>query len=196
MKTFTARTFSIPELKGISRASVDEHLKLYAGYVKHANLILGELAALPATPEAAYAGAEMQRRFAFEFGGIRNHELYFSLLEGGPKALDAAGPLAQKIAADFGSVEAWQASFAKLFATRGPGWAMLGLDRVDDALRNYWVDEQHNGHLPGVMPLVAVDFWEHAFVPDYQASGKAKYAEDFLANVNWGVAEARFAKTL
>mgnify|MGYP001595235381 FL=1 len=40
MKNFTVKTFNIPELKGVSKKSVDEHLKLYAGYVKNANLIL------------------------------------------------------------------------------------------------------------------------------------------------------------
>lgn len=189
-----ARTFQIPELTGISRTNIDEHLKLYAGYVKHANLIQTKIAALGDSPEDGYVRAELSRRFGFEFGGIRNHEVYFSLLEGGPSPLDESGPLAQKISADFGSVDAWRAAFAKIFSTRGPGWAMLGLDRVDNVLRNYWVDEQHGGHLPAVAPILAIDFWEHAFVADYQPSGKMKYAEDFLANLNWSVAEARFAK--
>ena len=29
-----ARTFEIPQLKGISAKTIEEHLKLYAGYVK------------------------------------------------------------------------------------------------------------------------------------------------------------------
>jgi hypothetical protein len=38
--TFTPKTFSIGELKGISAKNIEEHLKLYAGYVKNANLIM------------------------------------------------------------------------------------------------------------------------------------------------------------
>jgi Fe-Mn family superoxide dismutase len=190
----TAKTFQIPELKGISATSIEEHLKLYQGYVKHANLIQAKIATLGDSPEDGYVRAELSRRFGFEFGGVRNHELYFSLLEGGPQPLDAASPLAQKIAADFGSVDAWRASFARLFSTRGPGWAMLGLDRVGGVLRSYWVDEQHGGHLPAVAPILAIDFWEHSYVADYQPSGKLRYAEDFLANLNWAVAGARYEK--
>jgi hypothetical protein len=37
MKKFEERKFSIPELKGISAKNIEEHLKLYAGYVKNAN---------------------------------------------------------------------------------------------------------------------------------------------------------------
>ncbi|NBV43228.1 superoxide dismutase, partial [bacterium] len=40
MNHYEPRTFSIPKLKGISAKNVEEHLKLYQGYVKHTNLII------------------------------------------------------------------------------------------------------------------------------------------------------------
>ena len=43
MKTLTPQTFNIPELKGISKKTTEEHLKLYSGYVNNANLILGKV---------------------------------------------------------------------------------------------------------------------------------------------------------
>ncbi|MFZ2763946.1 MAG: hypothetical protein WAX80_02840, partial [Minisyncoccia bacterium] len=73
MKTFEEKKFNIPKLKGISEKTIEEHLKLYAGYVKNANDLLGE--------------KEYNRRFPFEFNGMRNHEIYFSHFEGGPKPL-------------------------------------------------------------------------------------------------------------
>ena len=41
----TASTFNstIYSMEGISKKTVEEHLKLYAGYVKHANLILEKI---------------------------------------------------------------------------------------------------------------------------------------------------------
>ena len=36
---YEALPFTIPELTGISRESIDLHLGLYSGYVKHVNLI-------------------------------------------------------------------------------------------------------------------------------------------------------------
>ena len=36
---YQAKQFNIPELAGISKRSIEEHLKLYQGYVKHVNHI-------------------------------------------------------------------------------------------------------------------------------------------------------------
>ena len=43
-----------------------------------------------------FAEAELQRRFSFEFNGMRNHEYYFKSLEGGAKPL-SDGPLRHKL---------------------------------------------------------------------------------------------------
>lgn len=86
--------------------------------------------------------------------------------------------------------------FKNLATTRGVGWAMLGYDKQTDTLIQYWVDEQHFGHLTGVQPIIALDMWEHSFVADYQPSGKKNYVEDFFANLNWGVVEENFKKSL
>ena len=40
---FEEMKFNIGELKGLSAKNIEEHLKLYAGYVKHTNLILKKL---------------------------------------------------------------------------------------------------------------------------------------------------------
>lgn len=191
---FTAKTFQIPELKGISAKNIEEHLKLYAGYVKHANVNLKSVIPDAKTPEESYMMAETFRRFSFEYAGIRNHEVYFGSLEGGPAAPNPESALAKRIAEMCGSVDAWVGGIKKVALTRGPGWTMLGYDALTDTLLHYWVDEQHLGHLPGMTPLLALDMWEHAYVADYQPSGKAQYVEDFFANLNWKFVEERYEK--
>ena len=194
---FKAKTFTIPELKGISAKTVEEHLKLYAGYVKHANLIMKEVARDAATPEETYTMAETFRRFGFEFGGIRNHEIYFGSLEGGPVAPNTDSAFAKHLAAQCGAFETWLSGFKKVALMRGPGWAMLVYDPASGMLLCSWVDEQHLGHLVSTTPILALDMWEHSYVADYQPSGKAQYVEDFFANLNWKFVEDRFeaAKT-
>lgn len=188
---YIAQTFTFPNLTGISATTMAEHLKLYEGYVKHANLITDELAAR--NPETdGYAIAEMQRRFSFEFDGMRNHEVYFSLLSGGATPRTPNSSLEQAIAATWGSVETWMSRFKTMAKTRGIGWAILYYDPHTTSLVETWVDEQHLGHLVGCIPIIALDMWEHSFVADYQPSGKAQYIEDFFANLNWSVAEARY----
>ncbi|TAK57336.1 superoxide dismutase, partial [Patescibacteria group bacterium] len=72
MKQFTETKFTIPALKGISTKTVEEHLKLYAGYVKNSNLILEKIDELAKEADKnAYALGELQRRFGFEFDGMR-----------------------------------------------------------------------------------------------------------------------------
>lgn len=188
---YEAKTFSIPELTGISTKNIDEHLGLYNGYVKNTNAIL---AALQSGDDSDYARAEMQRRFGFEYNGMKNHEYYFASLEGGAEALDSNSKLAQKISSQWGSVEAWLDGFKKLAKTRGVGWAILYYDRDADCLLNTWVDEQHLGHLGSAQYIVGIDMWEHAFVADYQPSGKGQYIDDYFANLNWSHASGLFEK--
>lgn len=193
--SFAEQKFNIPPLKGISAKNIEEHLKLYAGYVKHANLILEHIAELSKDAEKyAYELGELQRRFAFEFDGMRNHEYYFRSLEGGPLSLSQNGALAKAIEQEWSSFDAWLARFKTIALTRGIGWAFLYYDAHTKRLLNAWIDEQHLGHLTGLCPVLALDMWEHAYVVDYQPSGKKNYADDFLANLNWAVIEKNFAE--
>ena len=191
MTQFQSKTFNIPELAGISKTNIDEHLKLYAGYVKHANLILEKIETLSVSPEEnMYMIGELRRRFGFEYCGMKNHQYYFSQFEGEPKALATENVLSQKINTTFGSFENWQKEFNTLAMTRGVGWAMLYQD-TDGNLLNAWVDEQHLGQLATCNIILALDMWEHAFVYDYPTSEKKKYVEAFFKNLNWSVVEAR-----
>jgi len=187
---YQAQNFDIPELQGISAKTIKEHLKLYEGYVKNTNGILEKIENLSKDSEAnAYLLGELQRRFGFEFDGMRNHEYYFSLFEGGPKEINKASELYKKIEKEWDSFDAWFARFKAIAATRGIGWAILYYDKQTDRLLNTWVDEHHLGQLTGLHPIMALDMWEHSFVADYQPSGKKQYIEDFFANINWEVAE-------
>lgn len=190
MKKFEEQKFAVPALKGILTGSVEEHLKLYAGYVKHANLIIDQIAELSKDSEKnAYALGELQRRFGFEFDGMRNHEYYFRHFEGGSKQLSAASALKTAIEEEWGSFDGWLARFKAIALTRGIGWAVLSYDTHTNRLVNSWIDEQHLGHLVGAQPVLMLDMWEHSFVADYKPSGKKAYVEDFFANLNWETVE-------
>jgi Fe-Mn family superoxide dismutase len=188
---YEAQTFNIGELTGISSETIEEHLGLYQGYVKHVNLIREKIAAYENDKECnAYAIAEMQRRLGFEFGGMRNHEYYFAQLEGGAQALPD-GTLKDKIAFQWGSFEAWLERFKTIALTRGVGWAMLYHDPHTDQLVQTWVDEQHLGQLADLDLVLALDMWEHSYMLDYPPSKKKEYVEAFFANLNWEVVNNR-----
>lgn len=188
---FEEKKFNIGELKGISAKNIEEHLKLYAGYVKNANGIIEKMTVLDSEKDAYIIG-EMFRRFSFEYNGMRNHEIYFSSFEGGSTPLNEDSELKKALVGLFGSMEKFIAEFTNLSLTRGVGWAILWYDKKDKRFLASWVDEQHLGQLQGCAPILALDMWEHAYVYDYPTSEKKKYIEAFFNNLNWSVVEENF----
>lgn len=195
MDIFTPKTFTIPKLSGISTKNIEEHLKLYKGYVANANLIISKMKEYWVDASAnSYVISELLRRFAFEFDGMRNHEQYFSSLEGGAKTLATDSPLRMALEKQAGSFEAFLDNFKSIAMTRGVGWAILYYDKQTKLFFATWIEEQHLGHLVGLSPILCLDMWEHAFVYDYPTSEKKKYIEAFFANLNWEVIEENFKK--
>ncbi|MBI4679086.1 MAG: superoxide dismutase [Elusimicrobia bacterium] len=184
-------------LPGFSDALLNNHFTLYDGYVKNANKLAGELRDLlkeGKTGTPAYA--ERKRRFGWEFGGMRLHEYYFENLTKSPKPLASGAPrLAQALAADFGSVEAWEADLKAMGAMRGIGWVILYRDARAERLFNEWVNEHDAGHLPGCAPLLVMDVFEHAFMVDYGLK-RADYVAAFMKAVDWDTVSARFEASL
>lgn len=195
MKKFEAKNFNIGKLKGLSEKTIEEHLKLYQGYVNNSNLILEKIEEMSLNKEMnSYAISETQRRFGFEYNGMRNHEIYFQSLSGGSKNLNEDSILKQKVIEDFGDFQKWLYYFKTMASTRGIGWAILYFDKKENRFLNAWVDEQHLGQLQDCSPILALDMWEHSFVADYEPSGKKQYIEDFFENLNWEVIEQNFTK--
>jgi len=193
MQKFEEQKFNIGPLKRISAKNIEEHLKLYAGYVKNINLIFDKLSELMADPEKnAYVIGELHRRIGFEFNGMRNHEYYFKSLEDGAKPLPENSQFKKAIETQAPSLEAAMVGFKTLAMTRGVGWAILYWDKKSKQLIPAWIDEQQLGQLNGLSYVLGIDMWEHSYVADYQPSGKKQYVEDFFANLNWEVIEQNF----
>jgi Fe-Mn family superoxide dismutase len=190
---YTPRTFTLPTLDGISDESVKQHIGLYEGYVKNFNAISKKLVEYAADTEAnAHALSELIRRKPFEFDGMRLHELYFTQFEGGAQALDENSALGQAFQKEY--MGHFKEYFTAIGLMRGPGWAMLYWDPIGKQFQAGFSGEQHQGHFVTLPVILALDVWEHAFLLDYGAAGKAKYIEAFFKNLNWNVVEERFAK--
>ena len=171
IKQFEEKKFNIPKLNGISEKAIEVHLGLYAGYVKNVNELL---------QEKGY-----NRRFPFEFNGMRNHEVYFAHFEGGSTPLTTGSSL---IKTGF-ELE----KFKTMALTRGVGWAIVYYDPASKQLLEAWVDEHHLGQLVGLSPILVLDMWEHAYFIDYTPGEKKKYIEAFFGNLNWQNVEQNFA---
>jgi Fe-Mn family superoxide dismutase len=190
---YKAKQFDLPTLDGISDESVKQHIGLYEGYVKNFNAISALLPEYAKDSEKnAHALSELIRRKSFEFDGMRLHELYFSQFEGGPSPMPTSGALFDALTKEYQKPEHLVPYLTAIGNMRGPGWAMLYYDPQGGQFLAGFVGEQHQGHFATLPIILALDVWEHAFLLDYGAAGKAKYLEAFFKNLNWGVIEKRF----
>ncbi len=192
--SYTARTFDLPALTGLSPEQIAVHLALYEGYVKHTNLITDTIAKL--REENAEANAfvinELRRRLGFEFDGMRMHEYYFEQFEGGSASADDS--LIALVSEKYGSWDGFLAHIKEVAGTRGIGWVVVYQDTRGNTLHTAFVNDHEIGQLSGLPILLAVDLWEHAYMVDYKPAEKKTYVDAFLDNVNWNVVASRVEK--
>lgn len=195
---YTARTFDLPELKGLSKKQIDVHLGLYQGYVKNVNLLMATIAQYQGTDDEGgkYAIAEMRRRLGFEFDGMRMHEYYFEQFEGGASSVDTEGAFVKAVTEKYGGWDQYLVHVKEVSGTRGIGWTITYADPVANTLHTAFVEDHQLGQLAGLPILLAVDLWEHAFMVDYVPAEKKTYVEAFLDNVNWTTVESRASAAL
>ncbi|MCX7927802.1 MAG: superoxide dismutase [Candidatus Omnitrophica bacterium] len=189
---YQAKDFSyLKGTAGFSDTLLENHFKLYQGYVKNTNIILEQLNLLKKEgKDRAVDFAELKRRFGWEFNGMRLHELYFENI-GANNPLDPKSELAKKIIEDFTSLEQWKKDFVSTALMRGIGWVLLYQDSQSKQLFNVWVNEHDVGHLVTAKVILVLDVFEHAYLIDYQLE-RAKYVENFLNVINWKIVQARF----
>ena len=162
------------------------HDKHHNAYVTGANAALDKL-------EKARAGTLQidikgtLRDLSFNVGGHKLHSIFWMNMAAAGKGGGGApsGKLAEKIAADFGSVDKFKAQFSDAAkAVEGSGWALLLYDHEIDSLVLTQVEKQNFMHLPELPILLGLDVWEHAYYLQY-LNDRAKYVEAWWNVVNW-----------
>lgn len=116
-------------------------------------------------------------------GGVYNHNLYFSILS--PKALLVPeGKLLEKINQTFGSVDNLKDELSKkAIAQFGSGYASLLMDRN----KNLFVKSTSNQDTnlqDGLVPILTIDVWEHAYYLKYQ-NLRAEYVNNIWNIIDW-----------
>ena len=173
------------------------HTKHHAGYTNklnaalegHANLqakgineLLGDLSALPEDIRSAVQN---------NGGGFANHAIFWKVMspDGGG---EPTGALAEAIKKAFGSFADFKEKFSKAAATRfGSGWAWLAKDKSGE-LFILSTPNQDTPVSQGLIPLLALDVWEHAYYLHYQ-NRRPDYIGAFWNVVNWEEVSKRFA---
>ncbi len=124
-------------------------------------------------------------------GGTWNHSLFWVIMS--PKGGGVpSGELAKAIDAAFGSFDAFKAEFEKAANGRfGSGWAWLVLRQGQLAVVS--TANQDNPLSEGMIPLMGIDVWEHAYYLKYQ-NRRAEYVSNWWNVVNWDEVARRFAE--
>ena len=120
-------------------------------------------------------------------GGVSNHNLYFSILS--PNAKKAPeGKLLEKVNETFGSVDKLKEELNNASITLfGAGFAFLVKDK-DGNLSIVKKSNQDSQTMDGLVPILAIDVWEHAYYLKYK-NLRADYVKNIWNVLCWGKVE-------
>jgi superoxide dismutase, Fe-Mn family len=190
---FIAKDFGtgILDLDGISRKTIEEHLKLYNAYVNKTNEILDKLAKVDlSTANQVFSDVRaLKVELSFAVGGMVNHEIYFSHLKRGGG--EPSGDLKKQIEKDFGSFDGFVKDL-KASGLSGRGWAWTVWYPAAGRLIN-WVGDSQNTYLGwDLRPILALDVYEHAYFLDFGVN-RGGYIDAFVKNLDWEKIAASYA---
>jgi Fe-Mn family superoxide dismutase len=129
----------------------------------------------------------LQSVIKFNGGGHVNHSIFWTNLSPKNKAEGMApeGILADAINKEFGSLQTLiEQLSAKAVAIQGSGWGWLGYDKAKDRLTLATCENQDPLSTKGLIPLLGIDVWEHAYYLQYK-NVRADYVKNIWNIINW-----------
>ncbi|GAB6180562.1 hypothetical protein JCM14036_18810 [Desulfotomaculum defluvii] len=176
-------------MMGFSPRQIQEHYKLYQGYISKTNEIRTKLRSGD-TKDVNSIHSKYRSLKIDEVNAVANnklHEMYFDNL-GGHGGI-ATGAVLETIVKDFGSYEFWERDFrATGLASRG--WVILGYDLDDGHLHNYIQEDSCFMPIVRFEPLLVLDMYEHAYFLDYGSNSRS-YIDAFFRNIDWFTVNSR-----
>jgi Fe-Mn family superoxide dismutase len=172
------------------------HDKHHAAYVNNLNAALEKhpelsgkslealLSDLNAVPE------DIRTAVRNHGGGTWNHNLFWEVMspKAGGEPIDA---LAKAIEAAFGNYPTFKTEFEKAALSRfGSGWAWLV--KKDGVLAILSTANQDNPMSDGLIPLMTLDVWEHAYYLKYQ-NRRADFIAAWWNVINWEAVARRYS---
>ena len=84
----------------------------------------------------------------------------------------------------------------KLDASATTNWVrILGVDPISKTLVICGAEKHQNLEIPGLVPILVCDVWEHAYYLKHQ-NLRADYIEDFCRLINWDDVERRYQEAM
>lgn len=170
----------------------DHHHKAYVDGLNKAELALAEARRRRDFAFVSY----WENELAFNGSGHILHSIYWTIMAP-PANCGEPGPGAcREIERVFGGIGA----FCEQFVTaankvQGSGWGILAWNPAWNRLVILTAEKHQNLTQWGVIPILVLDVWEHAYYLDYQYN-REKYIRAWLDLVNWYEVENRLLLAL
>jgi Fe-Mn family superoxide dismutase len=171
-----------------------------ASYYEGLDEALGHLA----STRGIQAPVKLRRRMrlglgqaiAFNAAGAMLHDLYWKNLCQEGTGGNPSKALHDQIVADFGTPTNFVEEFSDIAnAIRGSGWAVLVYSPFFRRMFILPVENHQNEWIPGAIPLLVVDVWEHAYYLKY-ANKRADYVRDIWSIINWQAVSHRYMQAV
>ena len=131
-----------------------------------------------------------ESELAFALSSHILHTLYWANLGG--KKTSPKGGLLKSIEKNFNSYDKLKAHLAAAsISVEGAGWGILGYLPASGKLMVLQCENHQKLTAWGVIPILVLDVWEHAYYLKYQ-NRRAEYVNNLLGIINWEAVERRF----
>ncbi|MDW7974044.1 MAG: superoxide dismutase [Sulfolobales archaeon] len=205
VSTVAFRRYELPPLpyaySALEPYIIEEIMRLH--HTRHHNsYVVGANAALEKIEKHLRGELQLDvravmRDFSFNYGGHIMHTIFWpNMAPAGKGGGKPGGRLEDLIIKNFGSFDAFKALFSQAAKTvEGVGWALLGYDPITEELRILQLEKHNLLMTAGIVPLLVIDVWEHAYYLQYK-NDRGSYVDNWWNVVNWGDVEARLEKAI
>jgi Fe-Mn family superoxide dismutase len=166
------------------------HSKHHQAYVKGANTAIEQLEQARSSNQLGPVSL-YEKNLAFNLAGHVNHSVFRPNMspDGGDRP---DGELAAAMDEHFGGFGGFRAHFTSTaLGIQGSGWSIMAWDTLGQRLIICQLYD-HQSNVPvGIVPLLLLDMWEHAFYLQYR-NVKDEYVMAWWSVVNWRDVDMRF----
>jgi len=137
--------------------------------------------------------ADQKSAINFNGGGYDNHKLFWDNMKSNGGG-EPGGAVADAINASFGSFSDFKEKFSSTTAViQGSGWGWLVYNPSSSKVEYTSMPNQTSPRTKGLVPLLGLDVWEHAYYLKYQNKRPA-YISAWWNVVNWDEVDSRLSK--
>jgi len=129
----------------------------------------------------------------FNGGGYDNHKLFWDNMKANGGG-EPGGALADAINTSFGNFADFKEKFSsQTTLIQGSGWGWLVYNPSSSKVEYLKMPNQTSPRTKGLVPLLGLDVWEHAYYLKYQ-NKRPDYVAAWWNVVNWDEVDSRLSK--